>query len=70
MGKKELGEVFKSKRKDLLVTQGQLAEHTELSINTIYQIERGQANPTIETLLTLAETLGLELHLRTKQTQE
>ena len=66
MGKTEIGALLKARRKELGVTQRQLAEFADLALNTIYQVERGQANPTLETLLTLADTLGLELDLRAK----
>lgn len=66
MGKEQLGQVLRKRRKELAVTQTQLAEYAGLSLNTVYQIERGQANPTLETLMTLADTLGLQLDLRAK----
>ena len=66
MGKKQIGHLLKARRKELGVTQRQLAEFADLALNTIYQVERGQANPTLETLLSLADTLGLEFDLRAK----
>lgn len=66
MGKEELGQVLRKRRKELAVTQTQLAEYAGLALNTVYQIERGRANPTLETLMTLVDTLGLELDLRAK----
>lgn len=66
MGKREIGSVLKDRRRELGVTQRQVAEYADLALNTVYQVERGQANPTLETLLTLADTLGLELDLRAK----
>lgn len=67
IGKSHIGEQLRQRRKTLRVTQRQLADYAGLSINTVYQIERGQANPTLETLLALADTLGLEFSLRAKR---
>ena len=66
MGKEQIGHLLRTRRKELGVTQRQLAEFADLALNTIYQVERGQANPTLETILTLADTLGLEFDLRAK----
>ena len=48
------------------VTQFQLADLAGISINTLYKIERGQANPTLSTLEKIADTLGMELCLKVK----
>lgn len=62
-----IGNAIKSRRKSLRVTQPQLAELAGVSVNTLYKIERGQANPTIDTLDKIADILGLELTLQVKQ---
>lgn len=51
----------------LRVTQPQVAELAEVSVNTLYKIERGQANPTLETLNKIADILGLEVALQLKK---
>ena len=63
---KMLGKSMQSRRKALRVTQSQLADLAGISVNTLYKIERGQANPTLETLTKIADTLGLEIFLRVK----
>lgn len=62
-----IGQRLRERRKSLRLTQRELAAYAELSHNTIYKIERGQANPTLGVLLKLADVLGLELSLQAKQ---
>ncbi len=61
-----LGKSIKSRRKALRVTQPQLADLAGISVNTLYKIEREQANPTLDTLVKIADTLGMEICLRVK----
>ncbi|MCK9413632.1 MAG: helix-turn-helix domain-containing protein [Prolixibacteraceae bacterium] len=62
-----LGETIKNRRKELGITQPHLAELAGISTNTLYKLERGQSNPTLEVLHKLAEVLGLELKLEVKR---
>jgi len=48
------------------ITQPHLAELAGVSTNTLYKLERGQGNPSLEVLNKLAEVLGLELKLDVK----
>ena len=64
-----VGKRIKERRKILRVTQAQLAELAGVSINTLYKIERGQANPTLATLTKIANVLGMELCLQIKKLQ-
>ncbi|HEV7645195.1 MAG TPA: helix-turn-helix transcriptional regulator [Pyrinomonadaceae bacterium] len=57
-----------NRRKNLGVTQCHLAQLSGLSEITIKKIESGKTNPTINTLLKIAEVLGLEIDLKIKQT--
>ena len=61
-----LGETIKNRRKELGITQPLLAELANVSVNTLYKLERGQSNPSLEVLLKLAEVLGMELTLEVK----
>ncbi len=63
---KALGETIKNRRKELKITQPHLAELANVSINTLYKIERGQGNPSFDVLNKLAEVLGMELTLEVK----
>ncbi len=62
-----IGETIKTRRKELNITQPHLAELAKVSTNTIYKIERGLGNPSLEVLDNLAEVLGMELILRVKK---
>lgn len=64
---KELGKTIKNRRKELNITQPHLAELAEVSVNTLYKLERGQGNPSLDVLSKLAEVLGLELKLEVKK---
>ncbi len=64
---KEIGQTIKDRRKELGITQPHLAELAQVSTNTLYKIERGQGNPTLDVLNKLAEILGMELKLEVKK---
>ncbi len=63
----QLGESIKNRRKELNITQPHLAELAKVSTNTLYKLERGQGNPSLDVLNKLAEVLGLELRLEVKK---
>lgn len=63
---KHLGQHIKDRRKELGITQPHLAELAGISTNTLYKIELGKANPTLEVLNSLTEVLGMELKLEVK----
>jgi transcriptional regulator with XRE-family HTH domain len=63
----EIGSFMKERRQMLGITQPDLAEMAEVSINTLYKLERGEANPSVKVLNKLAEVLGLELSLFVKK---
>ena len=65
-----VGKSIKERRKTLRVTQPQLAELAGISVNTLYKIEREQANPTLQTLTKIADVLGLEVSLQVKKLQK
>jgi transcriptional regulator with XRE-family HTH domain len=64
---KQLGETVKARRKELKITQPHLAELAEISTNTLYKLERGQGNPSMEILGKLAEVLGMEISFEIKK---
>jgi y4mF family transcriptional regulator len=64
---KQLGETIRKRRKDLSITQPHLAELAEISTNTLYKLERGQGNPSLEVINKLADVLGMELTLEVKK---
>ncbi|MBK8846531.1 MAG: helix-turn-helix transcriptional regulator [Bacteroidetes bacterium] len=64
---KHLGEIIKHRRKELNITQPHLAELAKVSINTLYKLERGQGNPSLDVLSKLAEIMGMEFTLEVKK---
>ena len=62
-----IGEQVRSRRQELGITQPHLAEIAEVSLNTLYKIERGEANPTLEVLYKILKVIGLELYIGIKQ---
>jgi transcriptional regulator with XRE-family HTH domain len=62
----KLGETIQNRRKELKITQQSLSELADISVNTLYKLERGQGNPSVDVLCKIAEVLGLELALNVK----
>lgn len=67
MAERTLSEQYKRRRKELKITQAQLAELTQISVNTLVQLERGTGNPTLDILTKVADALGLELTLQARK---
>lgn len=63
---KEIGNIIKERRQSLKVKQLELSELAGVGINTLVAIERGQGNPKLETLLSILDTLGLQLDIKLK----
>ena len=63
----EIGNILKTRRKELRITQPDLAEMAGISVNTLYKIERGQANPTLKVLTKLLDILGMVINLEVKK---
>lgn len=63
----ELGKHLKERRNQLGITQLDLADLAGISANTLYKIERGQANPTLQVLVKLVDVLGMEFKLAVKK---
>jgi transcriptional regulator with XRE-family HTH domain len=62
-----LGETIKNRRKELKITQPHLADLAQISVNTLYKLEKGQGNPSMGVLNILAEVLGMELTFEVKK---
>jgi transcriptional regulator with XRE-family HTH domain len=62
-----LGATIQQRRKQLKITQPHLAELAEVNVNTIYRIERNEANPTLQVLNKILEVLGMELKIEVKK---
>lgn len=66
MDAKEIGIVIKERRKHLGVNQQTLADLAGVGLNTLVAIERGEGNPQLGTLLTILDTLGLQMDINLK----
>ena len=62
----EVGEFIAKRRKALKVSQRELAKLAGISEHALCLLERGSGNPTLKTLLEVADTLGLEISLAAK----
>ena len=63
---KTLGEQIKVRRTDLKIRQQELADLAGVSINTVVAIERGTGNPSIKTLVSVCDVLGLQIVTKLK----
>ena len=66
MDTKEIGILIKERRKHLGVNQQKLADLAGVGLNTLVAIERGEGNPQLNTLLTILDTLGLQMDIKLK----
>ena len=66
MKTKEIGTIIKERRKHLGVNQQTLADLAGVGLNTLVAIERGEGNPQLNTLLTILNTLGLQIDINLK----
>jgi len=63
---KEIGTTIKERRQSLKVNQQTLSELAGVGINTLVAIERGKGNPKLETLLSVLNSLGLQVNIKLK----
>lgn len=59
MDTKQIGKMIRKYRKEKALTQLQLAEQVNVSVNYLGSVERGIQQPSLETLITIANTLGV-----------
>ena len=62
----QIAQVIKLRRKVLNIDQLTLSALAGVGINTLVSIERATGNPQIKTLLTVLDTLGLQLNISLK----
>ncbi|MBR1688319.1 MAG: helix-turn-helix transcriptional regulator [Prevotella sp.] len=67
MTQREIGNVLRERRKKLGVNQQTLADLAGVAVNTVVAIERGEGNPQLATLLTILDTLGLQMDINIKR---
>jgi y4mF family transcriptional regulator len=66
MDKKQIGIQIKTRRRELNIDQSTLAALAGVGINTLVAIERGNGNPRLDTIISVADTLGLQIKLTLK----
>ena len=66
MTQQEIGNSIKERRKKL-GNQQTLADLSGMAVNTVVAIERGEGNPQLATMLTILDTLGLQIDINIKQ---
>ena len=67
MHRTDLIQRLKARREQLGVTQEQLAELAPVALRTVKALDSGKGNPTISTLIKLADVLGMELKLEVRK---
>ena len=58
---KHIGEIIAKRRKELGLTQPQLAGYSDVSERSLLAIEKGTGNPTIKQIGKIFDVLGLQL---------
>jgi len=67
MERYEIATIIQNRRKELALNQEDLAEMTQVTSRTIYAMESGKGNPSIETLQKILTVLGLEISIGIKR---
>ena len=65
--KAEIAKEVVTRREILGITQEQLSKHSNVSLKTIYKLEQGVGNPSINTLEKVLDILGLEVDIKLKK---
>ncbi len=65
-----LGKEIASRRKQLNISQADLAEMSGVSLRTLSAIENGDANPSVDVLSKVLEPLGLVITLQERVIHE
>lgn len=64
---RELGHQIARRRKELGLGQQDIAALSGVSVRSVYSVEHGKATARLDTIVAIAETLGLDLVLRPRQ---
>lgn len=65
-----LGKQIASRRKQLNISQADLADMSGVSLRTLSAIENGDANPSVDVLSKVLEPLGLVINLQERVIHE
>lgn len=69
MNVNEIGVIIAARREYLSLNQQDVAEMAGITARTIYMVESGKGNPSLQTLQKIMAVLGLELIIGIKQVQ-
>ena len=64
---KKIGNAIRERRRYLGINQQTLADLASVALNTVVSIERGEGNPQLTTLVSILDTLGLQIEINKKQ---
>ena len=59
--------IIRQWRKTLGITQEDVADVSQVSLSFLKMLEKGKANPSVETLVRILDSLGLEIQISVKQ---
>lgn len=59
----ELGQALRARRRDLRLTQQEVADLAEVSVRFLHELERGKPGVRLDKLLAVLRALGLHLQL-------
>lgn len=65
----DFGEIIKSRRSILGISQQDLADISGVGLRTIKMIEVGKGNPSVDTLQKIGRVLGLELSFKLRKNE-
>ena len=60
--------MIKERRAILGISQQDLSDYSGVGISTVKDLERGVANPSLQTLRKILDVVGMEMVLQVKQT--
>jgi len=66
----EMGQIIAKRRIDLKLDQQDLAEMSGITVKTLYLIEKGTGNPSLNTLNKVLNLLGLTIQVEIKKAIE
>jgi transcriptional regulator with XRE-family HTH domain len=61
MNKTEIGIAIANRRDTLNITQARLAKLSGVSVHTLSNLETGEGNVTLDTILKVAQTIGFKV---------
>jgi len=63
---KQLGELIRRRRRELGMTQTEVAEVANANLRFVSELERGKSTARLENVMRVLQTLGIELEARSR----